>query len=143
MSDLVPHRFPGHMRGRFPFFGEDFMKPLFSGFDSAYATFRVDVRDEGEEYVLEAELPGLKREDITVDVDDGLMTISAQWSNEGERSRRDYVINERRSGRVQRAFSLDNVVEESITAEYENGMLRVKMPKRDPGTRAPRRIELN
>lgn len=143
MSNLVPRRFHGSGRCEFPFFESEFMKPLFGGFDAACAAFRVDVRDEGENYVLEAELPGLSREDIKVDVDEGMLTISAQWTNGECCERRAFVINERRSGRVQRAFALDNVVEEEISAEYVNGMLTVKLPKRERREHTARRVELN
>lgn len=143
MSNLVPRRFHGLGRSEFPFFDAEFMKPLFGGFDSACATFRVDVHDAGENYVLEAELPGLSRDDIKVDVDEGMLTISAQWTSDEQSDRRDYVINERRSGRVQRAFALDNVVEEEISAEYGNGMLTVTLPKRERREHTSRRVELN
>ena len=54
-------------------FFEDFMRPFFSS--SPAASFRVDVKDEGEKFVLEAELPGVTRDSIVVDVNDGVLTI--------------------------------------------------------------------
>lgn len=143
MNDLMPKRFQGLRLPEFPFFEAEFMKPFFGGLDSARAAFRVDVRDEGENYVLEAELPGLCRDDIKVDVEEGMLTISAQWTDDAQSERRDYVINERRSGRVQRAFALDNVLEDEISAEYANGMLMIKLPKRERMERSARRVELS
>lgn len=143
MNNHVPGRFHRPDRSEFPFFDADFMKPFFGSFDSACTAFRVDVRDECENYVLEAELPGLSREDILVDVEDGMLAISARWTDAEQNERRDYVINERRSGCVRRAFVLDNVVEEEISAEYANGMLTVKLPKRENLENTSRRIALN
>ncbi len=51
----------------------------------AATDFKTDIKDNGKEYVLEAELPGFKKEDIHVDIEDGYMTISAERSNETEK----------------------------------------------------------
>ena len=116
-------------------FDEDFFRPFFRAFG-----FQVDLRDVGNDYLLEAELPGLTRDDIKIDIEDGVLTISAQW--EGAENA-DYLLNERRFGRVQRSFSLENVTEDGITANYENGMLYVRLPKREDVRKTGRRIELN
>jgi HSP20 family protein len=144
MSNLIPNRYRPSVRLGNPLsmLRDDFLRPFFYG--EAPTAFRVDVRDEGEVYVMEAELPGVERENIRIDVDDGILTISAEWKSvdQGGKSG-DYVVNERRAGRVQRAFSLDNVIEDEIVADYSDGVLRLTMPKREEVRRTPRRIELN
>ena len=123
-------------------FDEDFFRPWFWNADSA-APFRVDVRDEGDHYQLEAELPGLERKDIRIDVDDGLLTISAQWDRSTSGEKPEFLMNERRSGRISRSFTLENVQEDRITADYRDGLVLVTLPKREDVRRTPRRIELN
>lgn len=123
-------------------FDEDFFRPWFWNGDSA-APFRVDVRDEGDYYLMEAELPGLDRKDIKIDIDDGLLTISAQWNRESAGKKQDYLMNERRCGRISRSFTLENVEEDRVTADYRDGMVLLTLPKREDVRRVPRRIELN
>lgn len=144
MSSLIPYRYRPHDRGENTptLFHDDFFHPFFFGGEVSTA-FRVDVKDEGENYVMEAELPGVKRENIRIDVDDGVLTVSAEWKNaDKENKSGDFIVSERRAGRVQRSFSLDNVVEDQITANYSDGVLRLTMPKREEVRRTPRRIEL-
>ena len=144
MNKLVPLRFRSLANPENSFFPDDFFRPFFTGGDFSPIAFRVDVRDEAENYVIEAELPGLSRDEIRIDVDDGVLTISAEWKPVKEGGEKgDFIINERRAGRVQRSFTLDNVVEDAITADYKDGMLFITMPKREEVRRTPRRIELN
>lgn len=144
MSNLIPRHHSEPARTARNFFGDDFFNPFFFGGDLRSMAFSIDVREIGNEYILEAELPGLKREDIHVDIDDGILSISAEWKNGRENGEgENYIINERRAGRVQRTFTLENVVEDQITADYNDGVLTVKLPKREQSQRAPRRIELN
>lgn len=142
MSSLIPYHFRSSGRPENPLslFSDDFFRPFFGG--EAPTAFRVDVKDEGENYVMDAELPGVKRENIKIDVDDSVLTISAEWKGAEECKNGDFVVNERRAGRVQRSFSLDNVVEDQITADYSDGILKLTMPKREEVRRTPRRIEL-
>ena len=74
------------------------------------AGFRVDVKEQPDAYVLEAELPGVKQDDITL-------------------NREGYLYSERRTGHVERRFSLEGVREDDITAKCEHGILTVTLPK--------------
>lgn len=140
MSSLIPYRHLSPVKNSI--FGDDFFKPFF--FSEPSGGFRVDVRDKGDSYVLEAELPGVKRDDISLDIDDGVLTISAEWKNESKRDEGgEYIISERRAGHVRRSFSLDNVNEDDIHADYQDGVLNVTMPKKDKAQRKSRKIELN
>lgn len=143
MSTLIPYRYRNQLtRPETTSFMDDFFRPFF-GLDNFTSTFSVDVKDEGDKYVLEADLPGVKREDVNVDVNDGVLTISAEWNTEKKESRQHgYVINERRSGRASRSFTLENVKEDEISAEYKDGVLRLTMPKINETEKSPRRIEI-
>ena len=143
MSTLIPYRYRNQLtRPETTSFMDDFFRPFF-GLDNFTSTFSVDVKDEGDKYVLEADLPGVKREDVNVDVNDGVLTISAEWNTEKKENRQHgYVINERRSGRASRSFTLENVKEDEISAEYKDGVLTLTMPKVTETRKSPRRIEI-
>ncbi len=100
--------------------------------------FRVDIRETEDSYVLQAELPGVDEDKIHLAVENGEMTISADFDTVNEDARTCY--SERRSGHVQRSFTLDNIREEDITAEYKNGILKVNLPKMKPDQKAGQRL---
>ena len=90
----------------------------------------VDVREEKDRYVLEAELPGLTEKDIEVKVEDNLLTISSKKDEKREEKRNGYLIRERRSSAFQRSFVLlTDVDKENITAQFKNGILTLNMKK--------------
>lgn len=108
------------------------------------SAFRVDVKEGKDAYELSAELPGVKQNDIELTVDGGTLTIAANMNSEQKEERQNYVYSERRTGRFQRSFDLTGVREEGIEARYEDGVLRVTLPKESvqEADKAPRRIEI-
>ena len=96
------------------------------------AGFRVDVRDEGDAFLLEAELPGTQKENIQLSLDDNALVIHAELNSEKKEERSGYLYSERRSGHVERRFQLDGIKSDDISATYENGILVVKLPKVQP-----------
>lgn len=111
-----------------PFFQDDWSP--FAGW-SGSASFKVDVKDNGQAYELEADLPGLKKEDIHLSYDNSYLTISAQQQGAADQkdSDGDYIRRERRSGAVSRSFYIDNIDASKITAEFHDGVLQVMLPK--------------
>ena len=104
---------------------------------------RVDVRETAEAYILEAELPGVALEDISLTVENDVLTIAAERKSATQEERDGYVMRERRSGRVERRFSLEGVVQDGIRADSVNGILTVTLPKEKPdGARALRHIPI-
>lgn len=144
MSNLIPYRFRNSLSRPDPSsFLDDFFRPLFMSSGNFPTAFSVDVKDEGDKFLLEADLPGVKREGVNIDVSDGVLTISAEWTSEKKEEKgKDYIVNERRSGRASRSFTLENVKEDEISAEYKDGVLRLVMPKITETERVPRRIEI-
>ena len=140
MSNMISYR--NRTPSLFPEtrFFEDFMRPFFTA--SPATSFRVDVKDEGEKFVLEAELPGFTRYSIVVDVNDGVLTIGAEWNENKKNDENGYIISERRSGSVKRSFNVENIEEGLITARYENGVLTLDLPKIQPEKKEPRKIEI-
>lgn len=92
-------------------------------------TFKTDILDKGESYLIEAELPGFSREDISAEIKENVLTIKAAKSAEAEKNEDGYVRRERSSGSFERSFRLDGIDSEAISAEYKDGILSVTLPK--------------
>ncbi len=103
---------------------------VFASSDKGPAAPSIDVRENGNEVVIEAELPGMKEEDVDVELRDGILTIKGEKKIEEEKKEDDYHITERRYGSFQRSFRVpDNVDQEKIEASMEKGVLHLKLPK--------------
>lgn len=108
--------------------------------DAAWAP-RVDVHETDNEVVLDVELPGIDRNDVKVEVKNGLLTISGERKFEKKAKEKGYQSIERRYGKFERAFGLaDSVDAEKITAAYQNGVLTLTVPKAEKAK--PREIAI-
>ena len=125
-------------------FGDRFFRHFFDMGDMVgSAGFRVDVREQEDAYVLEAELPGVKPEDVTLTTEDDVLTIAADVNIEKKSDRSGYLYSERRTGHMERRFSLEGIRQEEITASSQNGILTVRLPKSRPVPAwVARRIEI-
>lgn len=110
---------------------DDFERSFFPAQRGQMPAFRTDIKDEGDHYLLEAELPGFAKEDIDLDLKDGVLTISAKHDerveNKDETGR--YVCRERRTGSFTRSFDVSGIREDAIGAAYDNGVLKLTLPK--------------
>lgn len=123
-------------------FNDDFFRTFWG--DAAQATaFRVDVEDKGDHYVMKADLPGVEKENVKVTIDNGVMTIDAKTDATSEENRGNYVYRERRTGSMRRAFDLEGVSEEGVTAEYKDGVLTLNLPKLTEAAVGAREIVIN
>lgn len=93
----------------------------------------IDVHETEDEYLVSAELPGLKKEDIKVSIQNGVLTINAESKFEAKKEKKGRIIRqERQYGNIVRSLSLGSVVkEESIKADYKNGVLSLRIPKKE------------
>ncbi len=106
--------------------------------------FRVDIKDQKDSYVLEAELPGLTEDQINLSVDENTLKISAETKASGEENDSEYYYRERRYGHCERSFNLEGIKQDGIQAEYKNGILYVTLPKQMPEPKkAERRIAIS
>ena len=121
---------------------DNFERNFFGTSSNTASSFRTDIRDEGDKFVLEAELPGCKKEDIKLDLKDGILTISAQHSEENEKKENSYIRRERRYGSFSRSFDVSGIQEDHITAAYNNGVLELSLPKAQPVVPASRQIDI-
>ena len=125
-------------------FSDRFFRSFFDMGDMVgSAGVRVDVKEQPEAYILEAELPGVKPENVTLTAEDDVLTIAADLNTEKKTEREGYLYSERRSGHMERRFSLEGIRQEDISARSENGVLIVTLPKAKPEpARAARRIAI-
>ncbi|MDD5902851.1 MAG: Hsp20/alpha crystallin family protein [Oscillospiraceae bacterium] len=111
--------------------------------DSNVSAFRTDITEKDGKYILEADLPGFKKEDISVDIDKDCLTISAEHkSEENVEDANSYIRRERYYGSYSRCFNVKGIDTEAITAAYNDGVLTLTMPKKEPEIPAARRLEI-
>lgn len=109
----------------------DFEKTFFSPTYSR-SSFRIDILDKKDCYVLEAELPGFAKENISINVDGEYLTIKATKDSKNSSTTDEeatYVRKERTYGSYERSFHIPNINANEVEAAYNNGMLHVTMPK--------------
>lgn len=103
--------------------------------------YEVDVHEDAEHVYVEAELPGLTKDDIDITLENGVMTIRGEKKFEEERKDEGYHLRERRFGRFSRSFQLPALVNENqVNAVLKDGILKVTLNKREEVK--PRRIEV-
>ena len=114
-------------------FNDFFNDDMLSKFNSS-GSFKTDIKETPEEYIVHAELPGVKKEDIKVDYNNNYLTISATRNNESEEKKDNYIRRERSYGSVSRGFYISNVNKDSIKAKFDNGVLNIELPKKEVTT---------
>ncbi|MBU5294367.1 Hsp20/alpha crystallin family protein [Anaerosalibacter bizertensis] len=107
------------------FNGVDF--PSFVPMDNE--SIRVDIKENDEEYILEAEIPGVDKKDIKLELKDDLLTISVERDEEIKEEKENYIRREIKRGRFQRGFYVDNIKEDEIKAKFKDGILYITLPK--------------
>ena len=108
------------------FFNDDFTA-AFNGSND----IKAEVRETNEAYLVEAELPGVNKEDLRLDYDNNYLTISAMKNETFEDRQDNYLRQERHYGQIARSFYFDNVNKNQIQARFQNGVLEIILPKRN------------
>ncbi len=113
---------------------DNFWDNAFRGFftpfgyeSSEKGIMRTDIKEDGENYVMEIDIPGFKKEDINIDLKNGYVTISAEKSDKEENDK--YLRKERYVSFSRSYYVGDNLTEEDFKAKYENGVLELQFPK--------------
>ena len=117
----------------FDVFNEPFFHNALSPFSTA-KSFKVDVKDLGSAYELTAELPGIKKENISLSYENSYLTIKVANKEEKtvddkEKQSEKYLRRERYYGEMQRSFYIDDIDEANLKAAYKDGILTVTLPK--------------
>ena len=102
----------------------------------------VDIFDTNNAIVIKAELPGIKKDDVSVDVKDNVLTIKGERSFSKEIKEENYYRKERSFGKFQRSFTLPEAIEPAgIKANFKNGVLEIEVPKAEE--KKPKQISIN
>lgn len=116
---------------------------LWGNLADEFTRFRTDIIEDEKEFTLQAELPGFEKKDIQLDVEEGYLTIRAGHQMDQEQKDQNFICRERRYGSLSRSFSLDGIHADQITASYQNGILKVKLPKTAAESKMPaKKIEI-
>ncbi len=138
-AGLAPWRAPWGFEEEFNRFFEGFGRGLNSAEESF--TPAIDVQETDEAYVVEADVPGIGREDVHIEVNEDVLTIRGERKSEHEEKHKDYHCVERQSGSFRRCITIPGGFKsDAVDAKFEEGVLRVTLPKRDDAK--PRRIEV-
>lgn len=127
---------------------EDFFSEFFNNglIQKEHAGFvpSVNIKETDTSYSIEANAPGFKKEDFNIQVADGMLTISAEHKDEKTSTERGYVRKEFNYGSFSRSFNLSDLVnEENIAAKYENGILKLELPKNESKVKRLKQIKVN
>jgi HSP20 family protein len=131
MAGLVPFNRKGSLLNR------DFGNMIDDFFSSSWPyerslsrdTFKLDVQDKGKEYLIEAEIPGVKKEEINLELNEGRLTISITREEKIDEEKNNYVHKERRHSSMSRSIYLADAMQEGVKAGLKDGVLTVIVPK--------------
>lgn len=126
----------------------DRRRSLFNVFDdefwgAAVSSIRTDILRQEDKYVVKVELPGFSKEDISIDVEEGQLIISATRQESSEDTQGNYVRRESRTGSFRRVIDLTGIDTSCISAAYKDGILTVELPKEAPAESLTQRIMIN
>ena len=119
--DLIP----------FNIFEEAFNDWFRPAYQHAGSVMKTDIKETEKGYELEVEMPGFDKKDISVSLEDGYLTVSAEKQEKEESGEKKNYIHRERSFSAKRSFYVGDVEEETVKAKYENGVLTLIVPKPD------------
>ncbi len=124
---------------------DDFM-PMFSRREMKEfnSIMKTDVKETEKNYILDIDLPGFKKEDVNLDLENGYLTISAKREHkvDNEDKKENFVRRERSYGQFSRSFYVGDISQDEIEAHLENGTLTIKLPKEEEKKTKSNRIEI-
>jgi HSP20 family protein len=111
------------------------------GLVPAAGTMPVDIREEGDNLILEAELPGVPQEEVQITVENGTLSIAVNRKNEAQDACKGYCLRERRTANVTRTFRLPETSDlDKVEATLDHGLLTLRIPKKAEAK--PRQIQV-
>lgn len=123
-------------------FLSDFFNDDFFGSIMSQNNFSADIRETDNAYLLQADMPGVNKEDISLDYKNNNLIISAKRNNEVSENQANFLRRERSYGEFSRSFYLDNVDENNIRAKFTNGELQVILPKKEQYNDSSSKIQI-
>lgn len=126
------------------FFDEVFNEPIFSRKESEI--MKTDITEKDGNYIFEIELPGIEKENVNIDLENGYLMVFAKMSKEVEEEKKEkYIYRERYIGESSRSFYVgDTITEEDVKASFKNGILTVVVPVKKEIEEVPKkRIQID
>ena len=123
-------------------FDDFFNDPFMPAFFTSANPIKADIRETDKEYIIEADMPGVKKEDIRLELRDGVLTIGVEHNEQKDEKRENYIRKERKYGSYSRTFHTEGVNQEDVTAKYNDGVLTVNLPKTEESKPKSNRINI-
>lgn len=109
---------------------DDFFRPLF--YDEKLDSMKTDIKETANSYILDVEMPGYEKEDISLDLENGYLTIRAEKKEKEESGKEEHrYVRKERSVSCQRSYYVGEIEEDTIKAKYDKGVLTVTLPKKE------------
>ena len=107
-----------------------YLDDIFDNFGvSTTNSMKCDIYEKEGDYHIEADLPGFDKKDVSVECDNGYLTVTAEKSSEEKEEDKNYIRRERSYGKYQRSFYLGDVDSDKVKAEFKHGILKIVVPK--------------
>ena len=123
-----------------------YLDDIFEDFNKVAKTnqMKCDIYEKDGKYNIEMDIPGFDKQDIRIECQDGILSVTAEKNSDSEETSDDkkYLRRERFYGKVSRSFTFNDINEEAISAEFNNGILKIAIPKTDK-TESKKVIEIN
>ena len=108
-----------------------YLDDFFDDFVPSKNDMKCDIYEKEGKHHMQIDVPGFKKEDIKIEAKNGYLTITAEKNNNEEEKDKNYIRQERIYSKVQRSFYLGNIDENDIEAKYEDGTLKISIPKKE------------
>lgn len=106
---------------------DSFFKPMF--YEEKFNKMKTDIKERENEYVMDIEIPGFDKNDISLSLENGYLTVSVNRKEEDKEGKKENYLRRERSYSMSRSYYVGSVKETDIKAKYENGLLQVFIPK--------------
>ena len=107
---------------------DSFFKPMF--YEEKFNKMKTDIKERENEYVMDIEIPGFDKNDISLSLENGYLTVSVNRKEEDKEGKKENYLRRERSYSMSRSYYVGNVKETDIKAKYENGVLSISIPKK-------------
>lgn len=147
MFEMVPFRRNNTIAKRGDYFdqllGNFFDDDFFNAVNYFGSSMKVDLKETENEYIIEADLPGVKKDAIDISYDNNYLTVSAKRDDSVEEKSDNYIRRERKSGEFRRSFYIDDIDENKINAAFNEGVLKITLPKKEETKQNKKKIDIH
>jgi len=125
-----------------PFFSDTFFAPERHEEHHSHELLKTDVIENEKNYELVMDVPGVKKEDVQINLENGYLTVTANKNEKNDESKKNYVRRERFSYSAKRSFYVGDIKESDISAKMENGELHIIVPKAQEEVQTKKQITI-